>query len=266
MTIEEADQRRADTAHSDELGKGAAEEPVATPVDTQSQPRIHVVRYRPGKWFWWCFPFMLGGLLGLGYFLGLAGAPTLDRSSQTAALQEGFDAQRMSEMRDELTELKMTQMVDGGAAQEVQENFRALQDDIASLEEEVAFYRSLMAPEELARGLHIEKVIMRETALSQTFGYELVVAQAVARHAWQEGELYFEIHGARDSEREVLALTEIATIPAYPLLYKFRYFQNFSGELTLPVGFVPERVIVTLDRGGSQELVQESYEWIVQKT
>jgi len=247
----------------------AQQEETSTARDAPSPPlppRIHVIRYRPGRWFWWCFPFLLGALLAIGYFLGVAGAPKLDRAAQSEVLQEGFSIDRMGEMRDELTELRMAQMVDGGAAQEVQQNVRSLQNEVAALEEEVAFYRSLMAPEELARGLHIEKMVVHETALSRTYGYELVVAQAVARHSWQEGELYVEVHGARDSEREVLALTEIATIPAYPLLYKFRYFQNFSGELTLPSGFVPETVIVTLDRGGSEELVQESYEWIVQKT
>ena len=240
--------------------------PGDAPSDVPAPPRIHVVRYRPGTWFWWCFPFLLAGLMAIGYFLGLAGVPQVDRAAQGEALQEGFNIDRMGEMRDELTELRMAQMVDGGAAQEVQRNVRSLQNEVAALEEEVAFYRSLMAPEELARGLHIEKMVVHETTLDKTYGYELVVAQAVARHSWQEGELYVEVHGARNSEREVLALTEIATIPAYPLLYKFRYFQNFSGELTLPSGFVPETVIVTLDRGGSEELVQESYEWIVQET
>lgn len=255
------------SGHKDQATVGVVDEDrgVVEPVAGASQPRIHVVRYRPGLWFWWCFPFIVAGAVWVGYYLGLGSLPQPDRALQTAALQERYDVQRMTEMREELTTLKMTQMVDGGAAQEAQQNFRVLQDDIAALEEEVAFYRSLMAPEDLARGLHIEKVILRETARELTFGYELVVAQAVARHLWQEGELYFEIHGARDSAREVLALTEIATIPAYPLLYKFRYFQNFSGELTLPADFVPERVIVTLDRGGSEELVQEIYEWIVQK-
>ena len=209
---------------------------------------------------------MLLALAGVSYWLGAAAAPRVDHAERTAQLQEGFTLDRMSEMRDELTTLRMAQRVDGGAAEEMQQNLRALQDKAASLEEEVAFYRSLMRPEELERGLHIEKLIMSDTALYQTFGYELVVAQAVARHSWQEGELYFEVHGVRDDQREVLALTEIATIPAYPLLYKFRYFENFTGELTLPDGFVPEAVIVTLDRGGSEELVQESYEWIVQET
>ena len=189
-------------------GDGAQSEP--EPSQPAQPPRIHVVRLRPGSWFWWCFPFILLALAGIGYMLGVAATPRVGNAERTAQLQEDFSLDRMSEMRDELTALRMSQVVDGGAAEEMQQNFRALQDKTAALEEEVAFYRSLMRPEELERGLHIEKMIMSDTALYQTFGYELVVAQAVARHSWQEGELYFEVHGVRDNQREVLALTAVS--------------------------------------------------------
>ncbi len=252
-------------------------------MDTQANepPRIQVIRYRPGVWFWWLLPVLALAVFVIGYGLGSLGSATSDPAGRLAKLSEGFDAQRMEELQSELAELKMTQMVDGGAAREVQANFRELQDEIAAREEEVAFYRSLMAPEELAKGLHIEKMLLRPTERRNLFTYELVIAQTVARHGWQEGELYFEVHGSLATQgegdsgggskgqgasvgRQVLALTEIATLPAYPLLFRFRYFQNYTGELTLPAGFVPETVIITLDRGGAADVVQRRYEWFVQ--
>jgi len=246
-------------------------------MDTRANepPRIQVIRYRPGAWFWWLLPVLLAAVFVIGYGLGNLANATADPAGRLAILSEGFDAQRMEELQSELAELKMTQMVDGGAAREVQASFRELQDEIAAREEEVAFYRSLMAPEELAKGLHIEKMLLHPTERPNLFAYELVIAQTVARHSWQEGELYFEVHGslAGDGEgesegenvgRQVLALTEIATLPAYPLLFRFRYFQNYTGEMTLPAGFVPETVIITLDRGGATDVVQRRYEWFVQ--
>jgi len=118
-----------------------------------------------------------------------------------------------------------------------------------------------MAPAELAKGLHIEKMTLLSTERPRVFSYELVIAQTVARHAWQQGEAYFEVHGAVAGERAVLALTEIATIPEYPMTFRFRYFQNYSGEFTLPDDFAPETVIVTLDRGDAGEIVQRRYDW-----
>jgi hypothetical protein len=120
-----------------------------------------------------------------------------------------------------------------------------------------------LAPAELAKGLHIEKMKLRPTERPGVFAFELVVAQTVARHSWQKGDLYFEVHGAVAGERVVLALTEIATIPEYPISFRFRYFQNFNGEFSLPGDFAPETVIVTLDRGAAGDVVQKRYDWAV---
>ena len=225
--------------------------------------RVQVVRYRPGVWFWWCLPFAVAGVATIAYLLGSAGGAAQSPDEQLSAKQAEFDLDRMDELRAELTELRLAQTADVGANNEVRASFRELQSEIASLEEEVAFYRSLMAPKELAKGLRIEKMLLNPTERRGVFGYELVLAQTVARHAWQEGELYFEVHGAVAGERAVLALTEIATIPEYPLNFKFRYFQNYAGEFTLPDTFSPETVIVTLDRGSEGEVIQERYDWSV---
>jgi len=225
--------------------------------------RVQVVRYRPGPWFWWCLPFALALVAVIAYKLGSVGNSVRSQGEQLNERQAEFDLDRMDELRAELTELRLAQTADVGSNNEVRASFRELQSQIASLEEEVAFYRSLMAPKELAKGLRIEKMRLLTTERPGVFGYELVIAQTVARHTWQEGELYFEVHGAVAGERVVLALTEIATIPEYPLNFKFRYFQNYSGEFTLPDTFTPETVIVTLDRGSEGEVVQQRYEWLV---
>ncbi len=226
-------------------------------------PRVQVVRYRPGAWFWWLLPVVLLSVAAIAYALGSTVAAPHSAVERLNDLRDDFDQDRMDELRAELTELRMVQGVDTSAADEVRATFRELQDEIASLEEEVAFYRSLMAPAELAKGLHIERMQLRPTERPRVVSYELVIAQTVARHAWQKGDLYFEVHGAVAGERAVLALTEIATIPEYPMSFRFRYFQNYSGEFTLPADFTPETVIVTLDRGDAGEVVQRRYDWAV---
>ncbi len=227
-------------------------------------PRVQVVRYRPGVWFWWLLPVLFFAVAAIAYSLGSKGQDVRSPGERLDALRDDLDRERVAELRAELTELRMTQNVDSTASAEVRATFRKLEDEIASLTEEVAFYRSLMAPAELAKGLRIEKMTLHAMERPRVFSYELVVAQTVARHAWQEGEAYFEVHGAVAGERAVLALTEIATIPEYPMTFRFRYFQNYSGEFTLPDDFVPETVIVTLDRGEAGEIVQRRYDWVLQ--
>lgn len=244
-------------------GPNSGLDAVQAAVDALGEDVPQELSYRPGAWFWWLLPVVLIGVAAIAYTLGSTGAATRTAVERLNDLRDDFDQDRMDELRAELTDLRMVQGVDTSAADEVRATFRELQDEIASLEEEVAFYRSLMAPAELAKGLHIEKMQLGPTERPGVFSYELVIAQTVARHAWQQGELYFEVHGAIAGERAVLALTEIATIPEYPMNFRFRYFQNYSGEFTLPADFSPETVIVTLDRGDAGEIVQRRYDWAV---
>ena len=246
-----------------QLSEAYAEETDKLDAFDDEVARVQLVRYRPGRWFWWCLPFAFAGAVAVAYQLGSVGSSVQSPAERLTAMQDEFELDRVEELRAELTQLRLSQTADVGANNEVRASFRELQSQIAALEEEVSFYRSLMAPEELAKGLRIEKMLLRPTERPGVYGYELVIAQTVARHTWQEGELYFEVHGAIAGERAVLALTEIATIPEYPLSFKFRYFQNYAGEFALPDTFTPESVIVTLDRGSEGEIVQQRYDWLV---
>lgn len=242
-------------------GVGAAQRAIDALGD--EVPRVHIVRNRPGTWFWWLLPVLFIAVAAIAYSLGSTGGTARPPVERLDVLRETLDSDRVAELRAELTELRMTQTVEPSADAEVRATFRKLEDEIASLTEEVAFYRSLMAPAELAKGLHIETMTLHPTERPGVYSYELVIAQTVARHAWQEGEAYFEVHGAVAGKPVVLALTEIATIPEYPMTFRFRYFQNYSGEFTLTDDFAPETVIVTLDRGDSGEIVQRRYDWAV---
>jgi len=149
--------------------------------------RVQVVRYRPGAWFWWSLPFAVALVAVVAYKLGAVGRSVQTQGEQLSEMQAEFDQDRMDELRAELTELRLAQTADVGANQEVRASFIELQSEIASLEEEVAFYRSLMAPKELSKGLRIEKMRLLPTERPGVFGYELVIAQTVARHVWACG-------------------------------------------------------------------------------
>ena len=242
--------------------------------------RIQVVRWRPGAWFWWLLPFLSVAITAMGYFAGhRAGQLAADPLARMDEVRDAFDAQQMRGLQEQVTALKLERTVEVTAAEHVQASLRDLQEEVAALEEEVTFYRRLMAPEELSKGLHIERFVLRQRPGTRAFGYEVVIAQTVARHGWQRGELSIDVIGRRDRERsgsgdgaaqaesagggrQVLPLTEIASLPSYPLQFRFRYFQNFAGELTLPANFIPEAVQLTLDRS-AESPITERFDWQV---
>ena len=165
------------------------------------------------------------GIYG-GYWLGQAKAG-LDRtyaesleSINTASIGE------IGRLNDALVEAGLAREVDLQTAQELRESIKGLRGEIAALTEEVTFYKSLMAPSSLPRGLQIAEFDLLPTGERNQFSFHLLLAQ-------------------------VLSLTEIAEADNYPLKFRFRYFQGLSGTITLPGDFEPESVVITARRRGT---------------
>ncbi|MEE8245005.1 MAG: DUF6776 family protein, partial [Pseudomonadales bacterium] len=61
----------------------------------------------------------------------------------------------VARLRNQLTDAELVRDVDQQASATLQDNIKALRDEIGGLEEEVTFYKSLMAPSSLSKGLQI---------------------------------------------------------------------------------------------------------------
>jgi hypothetical protein len=159
--------------------------------------------------------------------------------------------------------------VDAQAARSLRETISELRGRVAGLREEVTFYKRLMAPSTIERGLQIAEFELDRGEAENQFTYRLLLTQAEERRDWVQGGVELEVQGVRStpdggSVEEVLSLTELADTEAYPLGFRFRYFQNLSGTVTLPEGFRPRAVLVTLTpKGRSAERSERSFDWIV---
>ncbi len=143
-----------------------------------------------------------------------------------------------------------------------------LRDEVAGLEEEVTFYKSIMAPDSIERGLQIVEFQLAPGEAVNQFTYHLLLTQVEARRDWIQGTVTLDVVGRRtpDSSRKdvelVLSLTEIAETDTYPLNFRFRYFQDLNGSMALPDEFLPEAVVVTARRRGARsERLQQKFAW-----
>lgn len=155
------------------------------------------------------------------------------------------------------------------------ETITRLRQDIADLgaanlelEQELSFYRSVMAP-----GEGDEPVLLRAPRFARIgeeiglWQYEFVVQQGTRRRADYRGELAVVIEGSMagsaEGESVGFPLHELAeALGGSSHTLRFRYFQRIRGELRLPEGFVPERVILeaSLTEPGGVT-VQAAYDW-----
>ncbi|HEX7037869.1 MAG TPA: DUF6776 family protein [Pseudomonadales bacterium] len=232
---------------------------------------VQVVPYRPVRraLLLVLLALTVAGAAALGFVFGQRTAE-LDRA-YLAALEvraAALDA-RVRSLTGELADVRLAQRVDAEAAQSLRDTIQELRDELGGLREEVTFYKSLMAPSSLERGLQIAELTVDRGAGAREYGWRLLLTQAAERRDWVQGGVELAVEGTRrtggSSVEEVLPLTEVAELDVYPLKFRFRYFQNLTGAITLPDGFVPQAVRVTVTPAGrGTEPVERRFEWVDQ--
>lgn len=252
------------------------------PSRLKSTPIIRVVSHHP-----WRQGFVLvtiallvvAGSLG-GYWLGRSVARLDDTYLASVERLNRANRQSITRLEAELVDANLSWQVDREASQALKETIRELKDQVAKLTEEVTFYKSLMAPSALERGIQVADFEL--TALEETgrFRFHLLLTQVETRRDWVQGDVSLEVRGrgtadgeagptvgsgsATGTVEQVLRLTEIAEEGTYPLKFRFRYFQDLTGVIRLPAGFKPERIVVKAGRrGASTEAAEKTFDWTV---
>ena len=164
---------------------------------------------------------------------------------------------------DWFRELDLARVVDAGANEELRRTIKILGDRIHTLEEEARFYRRLVAPVDEDAGFNIERLDIAKTRDTGRFVYTLVLTQAADRDRWIEGEVEMEVVGTAGGAERALSLAELSEASEYPIAFGFLYFEDFSGQVTFPDGFVPRevRVAAEVDTGRRFERV---FAWSVE--
>ncbi|MDO8863853.1 hypothetical protein Q6D67_19365 [Haliea sp. E1-2-M8] len=210
-------------------------------------------------------------ILGVGFILGRQAAfsgisidPQRYRE-QGAALQ----AARAEEdnLGRQLGVLVARHEVDRAALELVRQELAGQKEQIAGLEEGIRFYRSLMAPGEIAQGFSLREIELVAREEPRRYGFRIVAQQEARKHRPLQGELYAEVSGQQAGAPRSYPLAELsADLESTILPLRFRYFQSIEGDLVLPEGFEPRAVsvVATLSAPSKAE-AREQYPWRVQE-
>jgi hypothetical protein len=229
--------------------------------------RMVVVAHRPGR------RAAIRALVVVGFVLVAATSfqygqmrAGVDLTSVERLLSEQeTSTQKNVELERRLADAKLSTAVDSEANEELRRTIKSLRDELADAEEEVRFYRELMAPSESQKGLRIEKLDLNRVD-SERYEYRLMLTQIVDRHEWVKGDVQLSIVGLREGNEQVLSLTDLSEVEEYPLKFKFRYFQEFTGSVAIPVGFEPARILVTAQASGAERQLQRTFPWTIQES
>lgn len=187
---------------------------------------------------------------------------TLEQQRRVLTDQLRESRQKNSELGQQIAILQRSSEIDRLASLEVRNEFAVLQDRMLALTEELEFYRGIVSPRDGKAGLRIQRFDIKAGASSGVFKYRLMLTQVQRNERFVRGVIEIEVVGVEDGRKRILPLSVLAT-DQKGLKFKFRYFQEFDGELKIPEGFLPETVTVkVLPSGkGKPAGVDKTMEW-----
>lgn len=166
-------------------------------------------------------------------------------------------------LRQTIALLETDTKIDAEAYQQVEAQLAGLQSEILKQQEDLAFYRGIVADQE--SGVRIQDIQLFSGANEFSYSMRLVLAQAMRATRRITGFVEVNVEGMRNGEPLTLGLGELATETGgnSRLNFSFRYFQNLQANLVLPEGFAPARVTVKLTpKGNSAKPVEKSFDWV----
>jgi len=203
-------------------------------------------------------------LIGLGVLIYDYGHSRADYDydsvqEQNTVLQEKISelASEVEKTRDDLVSSKSANKVAKLAYKEIDSSLLGLQAEIFELKEEVAFYRSIVAPRESARGLRIQRFTV--TPSGKGFRYKLVLTQVIKSGRITRGKVVMEVEGIRKGKSVKINLISLSAKGQKQLDFRFKYFQSFEGDLIMPEDFTPSRVHIKV--ASSRVTLNKTFAW-----
>lgn len=203
--------------------------------------------------------FCAVAVCAVGFLFG----QSYERQAQT--LRPGGQ-QMLEQLRDRVAELEQGHQVDQVAVESTRQVLKEQEETIRQLEKNLAFYKGVMAPENNATGLQVDRLGVEKTDEEKSFRIKWVLTQAGKNAGYLSGDVSLKLAGKQAGVEKVLSLRDmVSDVPNTK--FKFRYFQSFSVQVELPKQFVAEKVLLSAtSKGAKPQSVTQQYDWVVQET
>ena len=228
-----------------ETGAGTGPGPAGAPSHG------HGIAYALVAVFLLCLGF---GAWGLWATFG----PRPNDARATIALQ----AERIGELEQQVATLSRSDQISRDANRDLQGTLAERDEEIAGLRADVAFYERFVGSTAKRHGLTVHQLKLQPQApATGAWHFTATLTQNLNRGAVNRGTLTLAVEGTRNGKLQQLDWAELrqgSTAPGVD--YSFKYFQEVEGDILLPEGLQPIRVVVRLDpaRGAG---VEQSFNW-----
>lgn len=165
------------------------------------------------------------------------------------------------ETRRQASMLERNRQIDEDASKQVQQSLVKAQEEVLALKKDLAFYKSIVAPELGNRSIAIQTFELKPDS-EGNFQYKLMVSQRGRNDVFARGTIKITIEGKKQGTATTLKLSDISNDTKKVMKFGFKYFQNFEGTLTLPETFKPDSVHVRVNpKSGKLKPIDEQFAW-----
>ena len=201
--------------------------------------------------------FELGRASG-GYAIVSAMLERLELHRQIRALSKENKA-----LQHRVSTAEIGQRVDRQAQSEAQRMIGELQAETARQQQELQFYRGLVARQFGAGTLRVQELKIRPEE-GRRFRVLITLVQAAARDSVASGTLSFAIDGTRAGALVQLPLAEVEINKRRELTFSLRFFQQLDVPIELPGNFLPASLQVEYRQARGAEPSRQTFTWRVE--
>lgn len=169
--------------------------------------------------------------------------------------------QRIESLEQQTATLSRSDQISRDANRDLQATLSERDEEIAGLRADVAFYERFVGATAQRRGLSVHELTLQPQD-EQAWHFTATLTQNLNRGAVNAGRLLVSVEGTEAGKLRRLAWADLRQQPNAPgVPYSFKYFQQVEGDLLLPPGFKPVRVIArVVPQGGAA--VEQSLPWV----
>ncbi|MFZ2507730.1 MAG: DUF6776 family protein [Steroidobacteraceae bacterium] len=155
------------------------------------------------------------------------------------------------------------QRVEHQAQSETRRMIGELQAETARQQQELRFYRGLVARQFGAGTLRVQELKIRPEE-DRRYRVMITLVQAAALDSIASGTLSFAIDGSRGGALVQLPLADVELNQRKELPFSLRFFQQIEVPIELPKQFQPASLQVEYRQGGAAEPARQTFAWRVE--
>ncbi len=227
---------------------------------------------------------LLWGAYEMGYMQSEEDIIKEKRGRNSLLLQQKILKKRNRELSKEILHLERKFLLEQKACEIVKSDMSREQEKILALEQQVDFYKGILAPDAAGRdriylqSLEIIPILPPDDLKAETgsetqnyYQYRFIIAQKMKKRTYTKGKIRIFIKGLNNNKPVKLPLQELIisnnkaakkakaeknSSGEQGFKYSFKYFQEFSGIIVLPEKMEAQDVDVIIDSKKKKSIIE----------